>query len=165
MKITDKYVFFWSGIYSNWHKCNFKVDGIKYNCVEQYMMYKKALLFGDFSTAKKIMITSHPKEQKRLGRLVRNYNDNTWVNQRKEIVKKGIYAKFKQNEYLLKQILDTENLEFVEASPEDNIWGIGMDEDHPNINNKKYWKGQNLLGKILTEVRDELRNELRNDQA
>jgi len=160
MKITDRYVFFWSGIYSNWHKCNFKVDGIKYNCVEQYMMHKKALLFEDFSTAKKIMITSYPKEQKRLGRLVENYNDQVWSNKRKEIVKKGIYAKFSQNEYLLKEILDTENLEFVEASPEDNIWGIGMDENHPDINNKKYWKGKNLLGKILTEVRDELRSNL-----
>ena len=44
----------------------------------------------------------------------------------------------------------------VEASPMDRIWGIGLAEDDPRAWNKKSWKGQNLLGEVLTRVRDKL---------
>lgn len=43
-----KYVYFWQkhSVFSQWYPCTFVIDGIKYNCAEQYMMYKKAgLLF------------------------------------------------------------------------------------------------------------------------
>lgn len=44
----EKYVYFWQkhSVFSQWYPCTFVIDGIKYNCAEQYMMYKKAgLLF------------------------------------------------------------------------------------------------------------------------
>ena len=44
MIITDKYVFFYGGICSQWAPTVFSIDGITYNCAEQYMMAKKALL-------------------------------------------------------------------------------------------------------------------------
>lgn len=43
----------------------------------------------------------------------------------------------------------------MEASPYDTIWGIGLDEEDAREIPIPEWKGQNLLGKILTEVRDE----------
>lgn len=45
---------------------------------------------------------------------------------------------------------------FVEASPSDPIWGIMMPIGDPNIVDETNWKGQNLLGKALTSVREEL---------
>jgi len=36
-----KYKFFWDGLFSNWSHTEFTVDGIKYNCGEQYMMTEK----------------------------------------------------------------------------------------------------------------------------
>lgn len=44
-----------------------------------------------------------------------------------------------------------------EASPQDAIWGIGMAEDHPNVNDTSLW-GPNLLGKALMKVREALRD-------
>ncbi len=44
-----------------------------------------------------------------------------------------------------------------EASPVDNIWGIGMAKADENIYNPERWKGENLLGFALMEVRDELK--------
>ena len=47
MKTTDRFVLFWNGPFSQWYPSKFTIDGIEYNCCEQYMMAKKALMFGD----------------------------------------------------------------------------------------------------------------------
>jgi ribA/ribD-fused uncharacterized protein len=133
------------------------IDGIRYSCCEQYMMHQKALLFRDLTTAAKIMNTSSPKLQNQLGREVINYNDIIWDSRRFDIVFKGNLAKFSQNELLKSELLNTGNRQFVEASPYDTIWGIGMGLDNPLINDPTKWKGLNLLGQVLNFVRDTLR--------
>ena len=40
---------------SNHHRAEFLLDGIKYNCSEQYIMRQKCLLVGDLETAGRIM--------------------------------------------------------------------------------------------------------------
>ena len=55
--------------------------------------------------------------------------------------------------------MDTTGTTLVEASPYDKIWGIGLKSTSPLAQNRSTWKGTNLLGKILTEVRDELSTE------
>ena len=47
MKLTDKYLFFWNGIYSQWFPSVFKENEIKFIDAEHYMMYKKAIFFND----------------------------------------------------------------------------------------------------------------------
>ncbi|HIR94499.1 MAG TPA: DUF1768 domain-containing protein [Candidatus Coprenecus stercorigallinarum] len=44
----------------------------------------------------------------------------------------------------------------VEASPYDTVWGIGMKEDDPDCRNPRLWKGENLLGFALMDVREKL---------
>jgi ribA/ribD-fused uncharacterized protein len=157
MKQTDTHIFFYGGIYSQWYNSSMTIDGIRYNCCEQYMMHQKALLFRDLTTAAKIMNTSSPKLQNQLGREVINYNDIIWDSRRFDIVFKGNLAKFSQNELLKSELLNTGNRQFVEASPYDTIWGIGMGLDNPLINDPTKWRGLNLLGQVLTFVRDTLR--------
>lgn len=157
MKQTDTHIFFYGGIYSQWYNSSMTIDGIRYNCCEQYMMHQKALLFRDLTTAAKIMNTSSPKLQNQLGREVINYNDIIWDSRRFDIVFKGNLAKFSQNELLKSELLNTGNRQFVEASPYDTIWGIGMGLDNPLINDPTKWKGLNLLGQVLNFVRDTLR--------
>jgi ribA/ribD-fused uncharacterized protein len=64
-------------------------------------------------------------------------------------------AKYSQNEDLKKIITSDEfkGKGFVEASKWDNIWGIKLTEDMPEADDESKWKGQNLLGKALDEVR------------
>lgn len=142
--------------FSNWYPCRFVVDGIEFNCTEQHMMHGKAMLFGDTDVAAEVLAAAHPREHKALGRKVKNFDDHVWRRERVRIVTAGNRAKFTQNPDLLAQLLATAGTTLVEASPYDKIWGIGLDAKDPRASDPAQWKGQNLLGKLLTELRDEL---------
>lgn len=156
MKTTDKGVYFWSGIYSQWHKSDFTIDGNKFTTAEQYMMYKKALLFEDEEVANAIMRTNNPREQKALGRKVRNFNTDTWNKVCREYVYEANYAKFTQNPQMLDELFRTGKKLIVEASPKDIIWGIGLHYDDERIHDKSQWKGKNWLGEAIMRVREQL---------
>jgi len=141
---------------SQWFPASFEVDGDKYNCAEQYMMAEKARVFHDLGTWGKIMLSSSPKEIKALGREVRNFDAEQWLTVSKDIVVKGNLYKFAQNKDMLDFLKNTEDKILVEASPCDTIWGIGMSERDEGVEDPHNWKGSNLLGFALMEVRDEL---------
>lgn len=151
--------FFWKteSPFSQWHSSTFEVDGISYNCCEQFMMASKARLFGDEAVLKLIMATDDPRYQKQLGRTVKNFELETWNNAVKDILKIGNLAKFRQNSHLKDKLLATEN-ELVEASPYDKIYGIGLSATDPRAKNKETWLGTNWLGEVLTEVREIIRS-------
>jgi hypothetical protein len=159
----EKFTYFWqSGSpFSQWHKKSFVIDNIEFNCAEQYMMYGKAKLFRDEEIANQILLAKTPKEQKALGRKVRNFKPEIWEEKSHEIVYKGNHAKFTQNEDLLKKLLATKGATLVEASPYDKIWGIGLEENDPRAKNRSTWLGENRLGEILTKLRDDLLSEKR----
>ena len=83
-----EYVFFWGrhsksgqvtkACFSQWYPCAFEVDGITYNCAEQYMMAEKARVFNDEEVLSKILVTSNPKDIKALGREVKNFDAMKW---------------------------------------------------------------------------------------
>lgn len=126
----------------------------KFCCAEQYMMWSKANVFDDYQIAERILETQNPKTIKELGRKVKNFDEHKWNKVKREIVYKGNYFKFSQNKILKEKLLITEGL-LVESSPYDRIWGIGYDQEHA-LQNVDTW-GQNLLGKILTQLRDDLK--------
>jgi ribA/ribD-fused uncharacterized protein len=164
---ANKFLFFWGHqpskdgtitktCFSQWWQSPFIVEGIEYKTAEHWMMAEKARLFGDEEILQKILVCKSPAEAKKLGRKVTNYQDEIWLDKRFEIVKEGNFYKFSQNELLKEFLLNTKERILVEASPVDNIWGIGMATDHPDIENIEKWEGLNLLGFALMEVRDEL---------
>ena len=154
--MSEKFTFFWDGPFSQWEKCKFEVDDIVYNCAEQYMMAAKAKLFGDDDTLDRIMESTSPREQKKLGRLVKGFNADRWNTVAREVVYEGNYAKFTQNLDLLDKLLGTEGTTLVEASPYDCVWGIGMRETDEGITDRDNWRGTNWLGETLTGLREDL---------
>lgn len=164
---TYKFLFFWGhtpaadghiteACFSQWWQCHFQVDEVEYSCAEQFMMAQKARMFGDREMLEKIMEAGHPKEMKAYGRAVEGFDKEQWDRACYEIVKRGNLAKFSQNPELLKFLLNTRKRILVEASPRDRIWGIGMGKANPDVENPLKWRGRNLLGFALTEVRDQL---------
>lgn len=155
----EEFEFFWNGPFSQWYSSPFVIDGVKYNCAEQYMMAEKARVFKDKESERKIMKTKMPGEQKALGRKVKNFNVDKWNNVAKDIVYRASMAKFTQDEELKQILLDTGDRTLVEASPYDKIWGIGLHETDPYCLNRATWKGKNWLGEVLTQVKNDIRKQ------
>ena len=142
---------------SQFFPCEFTdIDGNKFISAEQYMHYKKSVLFDDHDTGEKILNTDSPITTKQLGRQVYGFDQQLWIQYRYVIVFTGNYLKFSSDERLKALLLSTKGKILVEASPVDKIWGVGMSHNDPNISNPKKWKGENLLGKVLMNVRRSL---------
>ena len=161
-----KWVFFWghqksktitASCLSQWYGSPFKKDNITYATAEHWMMAEKARLFKDENMLREIIKAKSPTEAKQLGRQVKGFKNNIWLTHRYEIVKQGNLLKFTQNLPLKNFLLNTKSKILVEASPIDSIWGIGLAADDDRAKNPLQWKGDNLLGFALMEVRDGLR--------
>ena len=161
-----KYIFFWGhqekvgqvtkSCFSQWYDSKFEEDGKEFITAEHYMMYHKAKLFGDYKASEKVLTATNPGEAKAVGREVLGFVQELWNEKRFEIVVNANLAKFSQNSELKEFLLNTGNRALVEASPLDKIWGIGLAQDNPAAENPNRWKGLNLLGFALMEVRDRL---------
>ena len=79
-----------------------------------------------------------------------------WRRWRIDIVYRGNLAKFSQNDGAARQLKATGGAMLVEANPRDWNWGCGLAMDDPAIQTPAAWKGENLLGRILTKVRADL---------
>lgn len=75
-----------------------------------------------------------------------------WNNRKFDIVVRGNVLKFMQNPKMLKELMSIDKL-FVEASPYDKIWGIGLNEQDARKTTPEYWNGENLLGKAINEAK------------
>ena len=126
------------------------------------MMVAKARIFKDEEVKKEIMNTSDPTLMKALGRKVRNFDPQVWDKAKYSIVLNGNYYKFTQNKEMMDFLLSTGDKILVEASPMDTIWGIGFGKENEKVKNVAMWRGQNLLGFALMEVRDEIRKVYQN---
>ncbi len=149
------------------------------------MMYQKCVFFGDTATEKLVLAKNEDplaksfiggkidaqtilksswqewntlqSSVKGLGRKVKPYDNEKWGQNRFRLVAEGVLAKFQQNEELGKYLLSTANDILVEASPTDEIWGIGLSESEAKVTPPEKWKGQNLLGKVLMDVRSQIK--------
>ena len=159
-----EYLFFWGhtphtpnqpdqACLSQWFPAAFEIDGVLYPTAEHWMMAEKARLFDDQEALHAIVQAEHPAEAKKKGRSVRNFNEQRWRQQRFNIVVRGNRAKFQQHPRLAQFLLATQPCILVEASPVDQIWGVGLAANHTDACQPKRWNGLNLLGFALMQVR------------
>jgi ribA/ribD-fused uncharacterized protein len=144
------------GCLSQWYAAPFTVDGVRYATAEHYMMVEKARLFGDAGAEARVLATDDPGKAKSAGRGVGGFDEETWVAHRYDIVVAANAAKFGQHSALANFLLGTGERVLVEASPYDTVWGIGLSASQPEARQPSRWRGLNLLGFALMDVRGTL---------
>lgn len=142
---------------SQWYPAPFTVDGVRYATAEHYMMAGKARLFGDAEAERLVFADDDPGRAKGAGRRVRGFSEETWAAHCYALVVAANMAKFGQHRALRSFLLGTGERVLVEASPSDTIWGIGLSAAQPEAMHPASWRGLNLLGFALMNVRLALR--------
>ena len=145
-----------NGYLSNWYPSSFTLDGVAFSSMEQYMMYRKAVCFGDEKVAAQILAMEDVAEIKALGRLVSGYDESLWNGVRQIVIYEGLLAKFSQNPDLRKQLKGTGQAFLAECAVKDRVWGIGLSMHDSDRLDRAKWQGQNLLGYALMMVREKL---------
>lgn len=154
----DRFTFFHKkdAPFSLQKKTHFVVRGKLFTSAEQFLHYQKALLFNDVETAQQILESDTPAEQRRMVKTVKDVDEYRWLKYRDFFVYEGNRAKFMQNADLREELMATRGTDVVEASPTSKIWGIGMGVKNPDIYDPEKWKGENVLGRVLTRLREDI---------
>ena len=147
------------GYLSNWYLSPFDLDGKRFTSCEQYIMYKKCMLFNDIGSAEQVLATNDTAIQQMIGRNARGYNQAVWEGARQAIAMRGLICKFEQNEVLKEKLLLTGNAYLVECAKSDSIWACGRTLQDDRRLSVDTWNGTNILGFALMEVREFLKSE------
>lgn len=132
--------------------------GREFSTSEHVYMWKKAIFFEDYPTAHLIEQAATPREAKALGRQVENFDVEAWDRYAASAMTYALLQKFSQDPVLGERLQMTGNCFLIEASPYDAIWGVGLSADDDNIYDTSKWKGHNLLGYCLMDVRKFLKD-------
>lgn len=145
-----------SSPFSNHYQSRFVWDGREFSSVEQYLAFRRASLANRRDLAKLAMDSNDPADAKKIMNELRSASSEPkWIENRHDILYCGLLAKFSQRQDLMRYLLDSENRQLGEAS-RDLDWGIGLTLMDQHVLSPPHWKGKNLLGKTLMEVRQEL---------
>lgn len=125
---------------SNFFESRFEYEGISYTTAEHAFQQAKTL---DPEWKQIIRSCPTPALAKRAGRSVKLRSD--WEEVKDQIMEDILRAKFTQNSYVLRALINTGDEELVEGNTwNDTYWGVCDGE------------GKNMLGKMLMKIRSEL---------
>lgn len=139
------------GYLATYSNHGFMKDGIYWKTSEHYYQAQK---FSDSAVRQLIINAPTPKEASNIGRNRMYTLREDWELVKQQIMFDAVYYKFKQNEQILKKLLETGDAYIVEATVKENYWGCGPNND-----------GQNNYGKIVMAVRSKLRAESKKESV
>ena len=144
---------------SNFHPSPIKIDGMNYNCVEQYYQSCKATAFNDDVSASQIMAASEPHTCYSVGQSIKDFKEEIWRQSCDKVMERGLLAKFSSSQKLKSCLLQTEDKILAECNGRDEYWGVGLYSNNKLSDNPDTWKGQNKLGTLLMKVRSTLHSQ------
>jgi ribA/ribD-fused uncharacterized protein len=145
----------WS-IFSTFSHSPFVFENMKFTTVEQYYQFMKAQHFKDAKAMSSILRLRSPKRCKIVGSEIDGFSMDKWVLVCRNIMLNGLQEKFLQNPLARQALLSTKDYILAEASGFDDFWGTGMTFNDETIHDMSLWRGKNVLGELLMEVRDML---------
>ena len=140
--------------FSNFHKSEFTLHDVRYNCVEQALQGNRAYRNRDDATWHQIMAENNPVNMKRLGKRHRPRTPEEESVDR-QLMEDAVYAKFNQNQSLKEKLLATQERAFFECNPYDTFYGTGVKMTNKGLD-RGHYQGANHMGKILASVRSKL---------
>lgn len=135
---TDNY-----GEFSNFAKIGFEEEGKYWPTVEHYFQAKK---FEGQAYEERIRIAYTAKDARNMGRSREHPIRSNWEDVKVEVMRLALKRKFETHAKVKEMLINTGCEELIESSPFDYFWGCGGDGS-----------GQNMLGKLLMELRDSLK--------
>lgn len=157
---TDAQVFFYEQdfyVLSNFSSFNLRWHGRTFPTSEHAYHWSRFALGWDLTDAAgmdaapvavRIMSAPSAHEAFKLAQEYRDLQHPNWGRDKIDTMRRILFAKAKQHEYVSRKLLATGDRELVEDSWRDDFWGWGPNRD-----------GQNMLGKLWMEVRAALRME------
>jgi ribA/ribD-fused uncharacterized protein len=144
-----------------WADAPFVVGGICYTSVGQFVTAAKAETFGDRESRLRILRARTTGEAQARGREVAAFARSIWSELRVEILSRGNLAKVTQNESVREAVrevlLASGDSVLAEASAADQVWAIGLQEDHPSARRPGEWRGGSTCrGFSLMDLRERL---------
>merc|ERR1711862_542403 len=118
----------------------------------------KAASMGDLKVYHEIAATTRPVDAKTLGKSVDNFDPDLWDLLVCSVAFEVVYQKFSKIYAIQAALLSTGDRLLVEATRADAVWGIGIDKGDAAILRPSAWRGSNVLGWALMEVRQKLRD-------
>lgn len=130
------------GFLSNFYQSTFFIHEADYPTIEHYYQSKKSI---DFPLEFWISCAPTAYAAMKAGRecLRTKQFDPDWDTKKVNVMLTGLRAKFTQNKELADKLLATGDAILHEDSPTDMFWGK---------------KGQDMLGKLLMQIREELKS-------
>lgn len=170
MRETNTHIYFFSrdDIFSNFAVTPFlyekksddmfgvRGESVFFQCSEQGYMYEKCLFFNRFGMAKNCIDVTDPRDVKRIGRSIPNFNDERWNEVSFDKMYDVLMCKFSNNKEAKEELINSGNKILVEASPYDKIWGCGIGVDDDDVLQEENWTGENRLGEVLMKVREDI---------
>ena len=139
---------------SNFYPCQIIIGKHKFFCAEQAFQFLRAKLLNKPLAATRIYLSRDVRFIKQQGQELGT--SEKWNTQQFDYMYICLKQKFEQNPKLKALLLDTGNMELVEATP-DRLWGCGATLSS-NVLKQHNWPGSNKHGKILMTLREELRS-------
>lgn len=136
-RVTDAF-----GEFSNFADFPIKLDGKIWPTSEHYFQAQK---FAPDAAMERIRQANSPMLAAQMGRDRKQKLRHDWESVKVSVMKKAVRAKFEQHAELAALLVSTGQAELIEHTANDDYWGDGCNG-----------KGQNMLGRILMEIREEL---------
>jgi N-glycosidase YbiA len=136
-KVNDEY-----GSFSNFAPYSIFIESQVWLTTEHYFQASK---FNDNNIKEKIRSLKSPMQAAEEGRKKQNPIRQDWEEVKLDVMRKAIRSKFFQHHELKLTLVRTNDKVIIEHTSNDNYWADGGDG-----------KGQNMLGKLLMELRTEL---------
>jgi len=138
--VSDDY-----GCFSNFAPYPVRIMGKDWQTSEHFFQAQKFLDRHDQELVRKIHC---PVVAARMARRAERHRREDWDEIKDSVMRQAVLAKFSQHEEIRRILVATGDAVIVEHSQKDRYWGDAGDGS-----------GENMLGKILMEVREELRRE------